>query len=377
MTNHILRENSAKPQYKESEIRLKSFAVNHWHMISLSQRTCDCQQFLKGQSCEHLNALGIYRLRPFTPTVRPTFSQALSALVKSIRIRRVGEAVYWLVYLDTFKERQYRFRTARRLLIGSAEDGLSVPVMEMIADSFLTISKPEADLWYLVSEAIRICRFPNWWHPDSGGPDYIYHSLIGQRQWWYRQWDHRLKTLEYEIASAVDRQDKPMALGGVMAYAYLQKTERVGATRQAEFLLQLAKERKHDLAIRLCKVHLSHKSALSGDNNFISQAVWHLAGGLSPVAEKLELVTIGECYEVLEKARRAWKRPHRIPTWCLDGVHSAGNDTRFMGMLPEMYACCKAFEKYGRLDPADKWLPEFFVWDGLIIDAADQDGEMR
>jgi hypothetical protein len=70
-----------------------------------------------------------------------------------------------------------------------------------------------------------------------------------------------------------------MALGGVMAYASLQKSEQVGATKQAEFPLQLAEERVHDLAIRLCKIHLSQRSALSGDNNFLCQAAWYLAGG--------------------------------------------------------------------------------------------------
>ena len=373
----LLQTRPATMRKRANKICLKSFTGDSWHTISFDKKECDCEEFQINGQCEHLNAFGIYRLRPFTPTVRPTFSQALSALVKSIRIRRVDEAVYWLVYLDTFKEKQYRFRTARRLLIGSAEDGLSIPVMEMIADSFRTISKPETDLWYLVSEAIRICRLPNWWSPETGGPDYIYHSLIGERAWKYKEWDYRLKTLEHEITRAIEHGDKAMALGAVAAYASLQKAERVGATRQAEFLLQLAEERAHDLAIRLCKVHLSQKTTLSGDNNFISQSVWHLAGGVSPVAENLELVTIGECNEALERARKAWRRPHRIPTWCLDGVHSAGNDTRFMGMLPEMYACCKAFEKYGRLDPADKWCPEFFVWDGLIIEAADPDGKTR
>ena len=376
MDNNKLRQNSSIHQHSNT-IRLKSFVSDRWHVISFDQKTCDCEQFLGGQRCEHLNALGIYRLRPFTPTVRPTFSQALSGLVKSLRIRRVDEAVYWLLYLDRFREKQYRFRTARRLLIGSAEDGNAIPVMEMIADSFRMLSKPETDLWYLAAEAIRICKLPNWWHPESGGPDYIYQSLVGQRRWWYKQWDHKLKTLEQEISIAIDCQDKAMALGGVMAFSFLQKTERVGATKQAEFLLRLAEERKHDLAIRLCKIHLSHKSALSGDNNFLSQAAWMMASGQSPVAEKSEIVTIGECNEVLEEARESWKTPHPIPTWCTDGIHCAGNDTRFTGMLPEMNAVCMAFRFYGRVDPADLWLPQFRFLDGLIIDTQHESGEAR
>jgi hypothetical protein len=362
---------------KGKTIRLKSFGGDCWHTVSVDQKTCDCEQFMINGRCDHLSALGLYHLRPFTPSVHPTFSQALSGLVKSIRIRRVGEAVYWLLYLDGFKEKQYWFRTARRLLIGSAEDGMSIRVMEQLSDSFRTISKPQADLRYLVSEAIRICRLPNWWTPETEGQDYLYHSLVGQRQWWYKRWDHRLKTLEHEIAGAIDCQDKAMALGGVMAYASLQKSEQVGATKQAEFLLHLAEERAHDLAIRLCRIHLSHRSALSADNNFLSQAAWYLAGGQSPVAEKLELVTVEECNAALEKARRACKKPHRIPTWACDGIHCAGNDTRFAGMLPEMYAVCRAYQHYGRVDPDDLWLPQFRCLDGLIIETENESGEAR
>jgi hypothetical protein len=284
MPNKSLQKNSAASQQRASKIRLKSFTGDRWHTISLDKKTCDCEQFRIGGRCDHLSALGIYHTRPFTPTVHPTFSQALSALVKSIRIRRSDEAVYWLVYLDGFREKQHWFRTARRVLIGSGEDGHSIPVMEKTVGNFKKTSRSGTDLLCLIADTVRICKLPNWWHPDSGGPDYIYQSLVGQRRWWYKQWDHRLKTLKQEIASAVECQDKAMTLGGVMAYAFLQKTERANATEQAEYLLKLAEERRHDLAIRLCRVHLSQRSALSGDNNFLCQAAWMLAGGRSPVA---------------------------------------------------------------------------------------------
>src|SRR4051794_35703447 len=93
----------------------------HWYTVRVQEQTCDCPEFSQKTRCEHLTAVGIHRLRPFTPSTHPTFSQALSGLVKSLRIRRLDDAIYWLVYLDTFGEAQQRFRTARRLLIGSAE----------------------------------------------------------------------------------------------------------------------------------------------------------------------------------------------------------------------------------------------------------------
>ena len=141
----------------QDRIRLRSFSGERdpWYTISVSDKTCDCPHFdIKG-GCEHLSAIGIHRLKPFTPTTHPTFSQALSGLVKSLRIRRLDEAVYWLVYLNTFEGKQFRFRTARRLLIGSTEDGHSVAVMENVGQSFWRISKPDAELIDLVAEAVQ------------------------------------------------------------------------------------------------------------------------------------------------------------------------------------------------------------------------------
>jgi replication-associated recombination protein RarA len=141
-------------------IRLKSFTGDEWYTVSLDNKTCTCAKFLTTHElCKHLNALGIYsRQRPFVARSHPTFSQALSGMVKSIRLRRPEEAIYWLVYLDTFKEPQHRFRTARRILIGSAEDGHSIPVMEHVVGSFKRIGKVQAHVEELATEFCGFVR---------------------------------------------------------------------------------------------------------------------------------------------------------------------------------------------------------------------------
>jgi hypothetical protein len=293
----------------------------------------------------------------------------LSGLVKSLRIRRIDDAVYWLTYLDTFKEPQHRFRTARRLLIGAAEDGHSISVMETVAKRFRSLSKPQASLVELVAEAVRICKVPTWWDPASGGPDYIYSSLVGQRRWWYRHWDRTAETLQREILKAIDDQDGAMALGGVMAFADVRET--FGSTKQAQFILKAAKDRQHAHAERLISIHLSQRSALSSDNNYLCQATWMMAGGVSPVADQIEPVTDIECEDLLAGARERWKNPQPIPHWCCDGVHSSGQDPRFMGELVWMWGVCRANQHYGRVDPADQWRPEFRSYGGLIIDGND------
>ena len=75
--------------------------------------------------CAHLEGYRNPPSQAVLPDTHPTFSQALSALVKAIRIRRADVATYWLVYLNSprFGDRETEFRVARRLLQATAEDG--------------------------------------------------------------------------------------------------------------------------------------------------------------------------------------------------------------------------------------------------------------
>lgn len=346
-------------------IRMKSFSGDEWYSISLNDRTCTCSKFIATSApCKHLNALGIYAVpRPFVGTTHPTFSQALSGMVKSIRLRRIQDAVYWLTYLNTFKESQVRFRTARRILIGSAEDGHSISVMERVSNAFSRIGKIQASLSELITEIVRICRVPNWWHPSTGGHDYIYQGMLGERLLW--QFNTGLRTEDFTalMRQGIVEQNKAKALAAALGFSQC----RMGATKQAEFMLECAKKADHKHAARLARVHLSARGALSSDNNFICQAAWLLAGGVSPVADAADPLPFGEVTELREKAQEKWKHPEPIPGWCCDGVHSAGNDVRFMGAWQHMYAVCRAFSHYGRVDPADEWLPEFQCYDGLTI----------
>jgi hypothetical protein len=283
--------------------------------------------------------------------------------VKSLRLRRVEDAVYWLVYLDTFRESTSRFRVARRLLIGSAEDGHSIEVMESVASKFSQLTRPGTDLLYLAAEALRVCKIENWWHRNSGGKDYIYAGLLAERKLLQYPGHHTLHNMIHLIERGIAEQDRTLAIAGVIGLSHA----RLSATRQAEFLANIAATLAHPLAQRLIQIHLRAKSALSSDNNFLCQAAWMMAGGNSPVVERSEPVFATEVFELLESARERWKCPEPIPRWCCDGVHSAGDDPRFMGMWFHMYAACRAFDYYGRLDPSDEWKSEFYCYDGLTI----------
>jgi hypothetical protein len=210
-------------------LRMKSFAVEEWHTLCPAEGTCSCSEFRTERGkCTHLTALGIFPRRAFFPTTHPTFSQALSALVKSLRVRRPDEAVYWLIYLDHFKEREQRFRIGRRLLIGSAEDGHSVAVMEKVRAAFPRISKRDTPLRELVAEAIRICKLPNWWHPASGGPGYIYSCLLGERDVNYSSEPRTLENMTARLVRGIETRSQSIALGALCGLG----TARVGTTNR-------------------------------------------------------------------------------------------------------------------------------------------------
>lgn len=100
----------------------------------------------------------------------------------------------------------------------------------------------------------------------------------------------------------------------------------------------------------------------------MGMATWMMAGGTSPVALAETPVTEQECKDLIDRAKERWQNPQPILNWCCDGIHCAGRDVRFAGVLPHMYAVSLAFNHYGRVDPNDTWLPEFMCYNGLMID---------
>jgi len=356
-------------------IRLKSFSGSGMvYTLDRSGRKCTCLQFAVDGHCQHLDEVGCYQPKQFTPRTHPTFSQALSGLVKSIRLRRTEDAVYWLTYLDGFPESEKltrkaaRFRVARRILIASAEDGHSISVMENVASTFKSLCKLETPLVYLAAEIVRICKLPSWWRPETGGHDYIHHCLVGYRQQVLYRTITDQATAKSSLRKSILEGDKATALGILS----LLPTLGVGSSKQAEFLMTVAMEMNHQQAIRLLRIHLGARTALSGDSNFTGHAVWMLAGGVSPVADQIEPVVIKEVCELLYRARERWKQPLPIPNEYCDGLHCSGRDRRYAGILQDMWAVCCCFSKNGNIEPANRWLPEYFPLTGLEIESAPQ-----
>src|ERR1017187_4715569 len=78
---------------------------------------------------------------------------------------------------------------------------------------------------------------------------------------------------------------------------------------------------------------------------------------------------MGDVYELLDRATEQWKHPKPIPHEYCDGIHCAGKDRRYAGILTDMWAVCMAYKLYGNIEPANRWLPEFFPLTGLEIES--------
>src|SRR4051794_12488080 len=111
------------------------------------------------------------------------------------------------------------------------------------------------------------------------------------------------------IEQGIEQQSRATALAGVMGLS----DAKIGGTKQAEFILSLAKRYQRTLAGRLAEVHLRARSALPSDNNFLCQAAWMMAGGVSPVAQVDHLVADTEVMQLLDGAKEKWKTPIPIP----------------------------------------------------------------
>src|ERR1039458_9250438 len=65
--------------------------------------------------------------------------------------------------------------------------------------------------------------------------------------------------------------------------------------------------------------------------------------------------------DVAERMQVPLDFPGTVALLCL----AVATNRRFAGIWQDMWACCKAFEHYGRLNPDDNWLRDLYCLDGL------------
>ncbi len=350
----------------KNRIKMRSFSDKDiFYDLNLSTRSCSCATHVKTGYCKHVEQLGMYPSTLWKIPSQPTFSQALSAFVKSVRLRKLDEAVFWTLWLNERPMDGGRFRLARRILIASAEDGHSISVMEKVSSNFPKLASMTATYMDLLAEVVRICQVPNWWHTDSGGHDYIRAGMISNRiAGLYGPITATLPQMLHMYEEGIEKQDSIL---GITALEMIMNTNSMPRHAVATHIGQLAIKYKNSQAGRLTAIHLAHKSSLSGDANFLCQATWLLCGGVTPIADTILPVTEGQVMDLVKAALPRMEKNFQVSGWHCDGIHCGGKDRRFAGIWHDMMAVCNAFNYYGNVEPTNRWLPSFYSQEGLLI----------
>lgn len=277
--------------------------------------------------------------------------EAISAFIKSVRLRRAEDAILWLTCLwMTPKERN---RIQQRVLYEAAEDGLSTSVIEKVCDWFG--SPQRKSLEAAAAEVLRICSTANWWG-QADGREYIY----AWRRAELNAPDFKKVSMDglYDIMrSAIENKELTRGLAAFNAVYGRRKELKPKAL--AELLLSWSAAYGGEQAQRLARAYAQHASTFYLDGNVSAQSYYAMIHG--EFGEQVSPEISAEVVErILDQAMEQLRAGIPIPSFALDGVHTrGGGDRRFAGIVRYMSGCCRAYEHFGRLSPEDDWLPEF------------------
>ena len=290
----------------------------------------------------------------FTTTEQPNNSEAISAFIKSIRLRKTEEAITWLRYL--WHQPGLKSRMQRRILVCSGEDNLSVGVINAVSDWYNSYQRTQLDSAAI--EVARICASTNWWAQPDG---HLYFFAWEQAE--INSKPHLPKDypqlLKYFSDAVVDFQEQEALIAFNKIYA-----NRVFRPRDfAGLLLRIASNGTNPQAEKLIDIYARNTSALWLDGNISGQAVFALINGEFG-HQGMPEVDEQDVMRMLDEAGKRIESGLQVPVWARDGIHTKrSGDRRFAGTVKQMAACCRAFEYYGRLSPDDEWLAQFYEYD--------------
>ncbi len=257
----------------------------------------------------------------------------------------------WLVFL--WQQPKEKHRIKRRILLCSGEDNISVGVTEKVSEWFGSPGRKSFEA--AATELLRICSTPNWWaQPD--GREYIYNWRIAELS----SPDFRgitLNALFQIMGSAIENRD---LVRGLAAFNAAYERQDFRSQLLAEHLLSWAGESGNQQARRLAQVFYRHASTLWLDSNISGQAYYSLVHGAFGEQHVPE-ISVEAVSRSIQNSIERLQTPIETPSFARDGIHTrCGRDSRFAGVVRHMSAACRAYEHFGRLEPGDQWLPEFY-----------------
>ena len=282
----------------------------------------------------------------------PNVPLVTSAFVKSIRLRRLEDALGWLTQLWALPS--LRQRVTRRILVSSGEDSMSP---ELILETGRWFGGPHRYSYPHAAQAVlRICQMPSWWALPEG------HEMMFA---WLRAEalaaSRKASSYQTEMASlsaAIQLGDREVGLGVFTRLSLMPEYSNVGLVE----LLGPHVERGNDpRATALFDCWRGLSPVLGRDTNISGLLLYMLLGGGVPRVN----VPKDDALRVQLPAQPVGDEwgGREPPPWANDGIHARGRgqvDQRFAGLLGNFVAMCRAHEHYGRLDPNDPWIPEFY-----------------
>jgi hypothetical protein len=285
----------------------------------------------------------------------PNTGLYVSALIKSIRLRRTEDAINWLRRVWAFPS--LRYRITRRILISSGEDGLSPELIEAVAAWY---NGPKRySISHAAREVCRICGTPSWWAIPTG------HQMIFS---WKRaeaiseqvqtnSLDATLVLLDFAIAKA-------NLLSGLGVFTRASLLPDFSNVRIAGAFGPWVEQLNDERVTKLFDSWRGVAPELGRDTNICGLLVFLLLGGQLPKVSVPDIKDPG--VQLTANSVSAAANQPQAPAWANDGIHTRADgpvDRRFAGVLSNFVAMCHAYDFYGRLDPRDPWLPEFYSCD--------------
>jgi len=268
---------------------------------------------------------------------------SVSALMKSIRLRRVEDALYWLGVMFTARAGLPYLR--RRVFSSSGEDNCDIWVMEHSERLLLDQAERLDTFAYATYLA---CLGTKWYEL----PDAIEYTEVRARA---AEATH--PRMPYYTAQALsNRYAKALAIGDVDDAFWCIAEGKTLEVRMASFY-HLAAEaglKAPDEGTRRLAAIVQRQLAwlgLSREKNHLWQLVWALSR--RPLASTNRQPNQTEFAHLWRAAQARLARPlERPPSWALDGIHTTGHDPRFAGTVAGTRNMIQMFERDGRIDPA-------------------------
>lgn len=244
---------------------------------------------------------------------------------------------------------------------------MSVAVMQTASAWFNSYSRHDlSSSWEVVA---GILSTPNWYATPEGRR-YI-------RNWHAAERGFRPETKGTpgrsmgRLEHAIRGRNLPATL---VAFYGLYSHEDWDRNELGGVLSRLALESGSPHAAAIAEVYAANLRTLWNDTNYSGQCVYILASGqdlgndgkdararsavqlTALPTDDLQLTALDASAVQLTASDNRTVQLNLVPPgWAADGIHCAGSDPRFSGVLVHMARACDAFEHFGRLDPEDDW----------------------